>query len=66
MTASVGFRTASDEAVSFWGKLCYNESREVKSQGKDEDYAKNKIVDNFKYPNIYTGRLWCRQRGGSF
>jgi hypothetical protein len=26
--------------------------------GKDEDYAKNKIMDNFKYPNIYTDRLW--------
>ncbi len=39
MTASVGFRTASDEAVSFWGKLCYNENREAKSQGKDTNYA---------------------------
>ena len=39
MTASVGFRTASDEAVSFWAKLCYNENREVKLQGKDWDYA---------------------------
>lgn len=39
MTASVGFRTASEEAVSFWGKLCYNENREAKSQGKDTNYA---------------------------
>ena len=28
MTACVGFRTASAEAVSFWAKLCYKENKE--------------------------------------